>query len=126
LVTAVLASRGQILPSSPTPEGFPLWRAVTFVVSWAFLTLAIALVYRILPDAKIAWRDVWVRGRLQRPLVLARQSLDRLVSGGVRHHVSPTVRPFDRDCPVVGLLFSQVSCSARSSHASTPNTAVRL
>jgi membrane protein len=29
-------------------------------VSWAFLTLAIALVYRILPDAKIAWRDVWV------------------------------------------------------------------
>ena len=31
-----------------------------FAVSWAFLTLAIALVYRILPDAKIAWRDVWV------------------------------------------------------------------
>ena len=31
-----------------------------FAVSWAFLTLAIALVYRILPDAKIAWRDVSV------------------------------------------------------------------
>ena len=31
-----------------------------FVVSWSFLTLAIALVYRILPDAKIAWCDVWV------------------------------------------------------------------
>jgi len=60
LVTAVLSSLGQILPSSPTPQGFPLWRAVTFAVSWAFLTLAIALVYRILPDAKIAWRDVWV------------------------------------------------------------------
>jgi hypothetical protein len=42
------------------PQGFPLWRAVTFVVSWACLALAIALVYRILPDAKIAWRDVWV------------------------------------------------------------------
>ena len=42
------------------PQVFPLWRAVTFVVSWAFLALAIALVYRILPDAKIAWRDVWV------------------------------------------------------------------
>ena len=55
-----LSSLARILPSSPTPQGFPLWSAVTFAVSWAFLTLAIALVYRILPDAKIAWRDVWV------------------------------------------------------------------
>jgi membrane protein len=60
LVTAVLSSLGRILPPSAAPQGFPLWRAVTFAVSWAFLTLAIALVYRILPDAKIAWRDVWV------------------------------------------------------------------
>ncbi len=60
LVTAVLSSLGQILPSSPASQGFPLWRAVMFALSWAFLTLAIALVYRILPDAKIAWRDVWV------------------------------------------------------------------
>lgn len=60
LVTAVVSSLGQILPPSPSPQGFPLWRAVTFTASWAFLTLAIALVYRILPDAKIAWRDIWV------------------------------------------------------------------
>jgi membrane protein len=60
LVTAALVALGRILPASPMPQGFPLWRAVTFVVSWAFLALAIALVYRILPDAKIAWRDVWV------------------------------------------------------------------
>ena len=60
LVTAVLSSLSQILPPSPTPRGFSLWWAVTFAVSWAFLTLAIALAYRILPDAKIAWRDVLV------------------------------------------------------------------
>ncbi len=53
--------RGPLLARSDpaflaAPQVFPLWRAVTFVVSWAFL----ALVYRILPDAKIAWRDVWV------------------------------------------------------------------
>ena len=59
LVTAALSAIGRILPSSPTLEGFPLWRSVTFVVTAAFLTLAIALVYRVLPDAKIAWRDVW-------------------------------------------------------------------
>ena len=60
LVTAALSSLGRILPSAPALEGLPLWRTVTFVVAAAFLTLAIALVYRILPDAKIAWRDVWV------------------------------------------------------------------
>ena len=60
LVAAALSAFGRILPSSSTLEGAPLWWAVTFAVSWAFLTLAIALVYRILPDAKIAWRDVWV------------------------------------------------------------------
>jgi len=60
LVTAALSSLGRILPSSAALESLPLWRTVTFAVSLAFLTLAIALVYRILPDAKIAWRDVWV------------------------------------------------------------------
>ncbi len=60
LVTAVLAALGQILPSSSMPDGLLLWWAVTFTVSWTFLTLAIALVYRILPEVKIAWRDVWV------------------------------------------------------------------
>ena len=60
LVTAALSAIGRTLPSLPTLEGLPLWRFVTIVVVAAFLTLAIALVYRILPDAKIAWRDVWV------------------------------------------------------------------
>jgi membrane protein len=60
LVTAALAAFGRILPPSLAPQGFPVWRTVTLVVSWAFLALAIALVYRILPDAKIAWREVWV------------------------------------------------------------------
>jgi membrane protein len=60
LVTAALSALGRILPSSPTLDGLPLWQTVTFVVAAAFLTLAIALVYRILPDAEIAWRDVLV------------------------------------------------------------------
>ena len=60
LVTAALSALGRILPSSATLESLPLWQTVTFVIAAAFLTLAIALVYRILPDARIAWRDVWI------------------------------------------------------------------
>jgi membrane protein len=53
LVTAALSALGRILPSMLTFESLPLWWAVTLVVSWAFLTLAIAMVFRVLPD-------VWV------------------------------------------------------------------
>jgi membrane protein len=60
LVTAALSAISRIVPSSPKFAALPTWQSVTFVVAAAFLTLAIALVYRILPDAKIAWRDVWV------------------------------------------------------------------
>lgn len=60
LVTAALSALGQILPASLTFEGLALWKSVTFVVSWAFLTLAIAMVYRVLPDVKTAWHDIGV------------------------------------------------------------------
>jgi membrane protein len=60
LVTAALSALRHILPHALALEGISLWRIVTLVVSWGFLALAITLVYRILPDAKIAWRDVWV------------------------------------------------------------------
>ena len=60
LVTATLAALGRILPASLMLEGVPFWRGMTLVVSWAVLTLAIALVYRVLPDTRIAWHDVSV------------------------------------------------------------------
>ena len=104
LVTAVLSVLGQILPSSSMPDGLLLWWAVTFAVSWTFLTLAIALVYRILPDVKIAWATCG-SGGLQRPSALARQSLDRLVFGRGRHRLSVRCSRIDRNRPVVGVLF---------------------
>jgi membrane protein len=42
------------------PGGSALWQAVTFVVSFAVATATFVLVFKFLPDAKIAWRDVWV------------------------------------------------------------------
>lgn len=60
LITAALAALGQFLPASLTQDGLPLWWLVTLVISWAFLTLVVALVYHVLPNVTIAWRDVWV------------------------------------------------------------------
>lgn len=36
-----------------------LWRVVSFVAALAIITFLFALVFKVLPDARIQWRDVW-------------------------------------------------------------------
>jgi membrane protein len=42
------------------PGAFVLWEALNVVVSLAVITLLFALVYKVLPDVKLSWGDVWV------------------------------------------------------------------
>ncbi|HEY3569255.1 MAG TPA: YihY/virulence factor BrkB family protein [Thermoanaerobaculia bacterium] len=44
-----------LMPGSET-----LMQVVTFVVSFAFITLLFAMMFKFLPDVEIGWRDVWV------------------------------------------------------------------
>lgn len=37
-----------------------LWQIVNFIVSFGVITLLFAAIYKVLPDAKVAWRDVWI------------------------------------------------------------------
>jgi membrane protein len=37
-----------------------VWEIVNFVISFGLITLLFALMYKYLPDVKIAWGDVWV------------------------------------------------------------------
>src|SRR5437868_557136 len=37
-----------------------VWQIVNFVVSFGVITLLFAMIYKVLPDAKIAWNDVWI------------------------------------------------------------------
>jgi membrane protein len=46
--------------SSALPGGGPLWQIVNFLVALGVSTLLFALVYKVVPEAKIAWRDVWL------------------------------------------------------------------
>lgn len=36
------------------------WQILNAMVSFGIITLLFALIYKVLPDVKIAWRDVWV------------------------------------------------------------------
>jgi membrane protein len=42
------------------PGGTALWQMVTLVVSFGVATVTFVLIFKFLPDARIAWRDVWI------------------------------------------------------------------
>jgi membrane protein len=55
IITALGDYLGEIVPGVAW-----LWQTVNFVVSFGVTTLLFALIYKVLPDAKFAWRDVWM------------------------------------------------------------------
>ena len=58
LVSAALTALSARIERSPV--GNPvLLQAVNLVVSLAVMTLLFGLIYRLLPDVRLAWRDVW-------------------------------------------------------------------
>jgi membrane protein len=63
------------------PALAPLLSAVNFVVSFAVVTLLFAMIFRFLPDARVAWRDVWVGAVATALLFAAGKSLIGLYLG---------------------------------------------
>jgi membrane protein len=58
-LSAALAAAGQFRGEVlPLPE--VVMRVLNFIVSFAVITLLFAMVFKILPDVKIHWGDVWV------------------------------------------------------------------
>lgn len=37
-----------------------LWQILNFLISFGVVTLLFAMIYKVLPDAEIAWNDVWI------------------------------------------------------------------
>ncbi|HEX3769534.1 MAG TPA: YihY/virulence factor BrkB family protein [Polyangiaceae bacterium] len=58
LLSAAINIVGHVVDSG-LPGGVALWAAVNAVISFAVITLLFALIFKVVPDAKIRWRDVW-------------------------------------------------------------------
>jgi membrane protein len=58
VVTAALNALAQFLTPEALPGGVELWGGVNWLVSLAFVTLLFALIFKIVPDVEVAWRDV--------------------------------------------------------------------
>ncbi len=59
LLSAGLAAAGKFLGNLlPGPE---IWlHALNFIVSFGIISALFAMMFKLLPDARIAWRDVWL------------------------------------------------------------------
>jgi membrane protein len=54
VMSAAVAALGKWLG-----ESF-VWQIVNFVVSYGVITVLFAMIYKVLPDVKVEWRDVWM------------------------------------------------------------------
>jgi membrane protein len=61
LVSTALAAVGRFLAGA-LPGGEVLWQIVNFLVSIAIITGLFGLIFKVIPDIEIRWRDVWVGG----------------------------------------------------------------
>jgi membrane protein len=59
VVSAALAAFQAYL-SRAFPGGGTLWQILNFLVSLLVISVLIAMVYRVLPDVRLDWPDVWV------------------------------------------------------------------
>ncbi|MEJ7601299.1 MAG: YihY/virulence factor BrkB family protein [Kofleriaceae bacterium] len=63
LVSLVLSTALAVVGSffsSTLPGGALVWQVVNFVISIGVFTLLFALIFKVIPDVKIAWGDVWI------------------------------------------------------------------
>jgi membrane protein len=61
VVSAGLHVLGTFLAGA-LPGGVTMWVVLNFAVSFAIISLLFALIFKVVPDAVVAWSDVWVGG----------------------------------------------------------------
>ncbi|MFL5801539.1 MAG: YihY/virulence factor BrkB family protein [Roseiflexaceae bacterium] len=59
VINAALVALGHFVFGDQSSETF-VWKAINFVVSFGVTTLLFALIYKVLPDVTVRWRDVWI------------------------------------------------------------------
>lgn len=59
IISTVLSAAGKLLGGDVASQAL-LWQAVNLAVSFGIVTLLFAVIFKVLPDVKIRWRDVWI------------------------------------------------------------------
>jgi membrane protein len=81
IVSSVLAAFSAWLASLVHLQWPALWHAASMLASFCMITLLFAMIFKLLPDAPVAWHDVWVGAALTSVLFALGQYLIGLYLG---------------------------------------------
>lgn len=59
IISAGLAAVNEFI-SGVMPSFITLAQVINFLVSFGIITVLFGLIYKVVPDVKVAWRDVWI------------------------------------------------------------------
>jgi membrane protein len=59
VISTVLSAVGRVVADA-LPGGAFLWQALNMIVSLGVITAVFAIIFKVVPDIEIRWRDVWV------------------------------------------------------------------
>jgi membrane protein len=59
VMSAIIAALGRYFTET-LPGGAWLWQGLNFLLSLGIITVLFALIFKVVPDVEIAWRDVWM------------------------------------------------------------------
>ena len=59
IISTVLSAAGKLLGGDAAGQAL-LWQVVNLSVSFGISTLLFAVIFKVLPDAKVRWHDVWI------------------------------------------------------------------
>jgi membrane protein len=59
VISTALSALGNALGGAPESQTI-IWKVINFVISFGVVTLLFALIYKVIPDVKITWNDVWI------------------------------------------------------------------
>ncbi|HZU36387.1 MAG TPA: YihY/virulence factor BrkB family protein [Gemmataceae bacterium] len=59
-ISTALSGLNHLVPLNSLPGGAIWWQVVNNVVSFIILMLLFAMIYKLLPDVEMNWKDVWI------------------------------------------------------------------
>lgn len=60
VMSAAVAAIGKFVTPTALPGGALLWEGINLCMSLFIFTLLFAMIFKLLPDVPVAWRDVWI------------------------------------------------------------------
>jgi membrane protein len=60
IVTAALEAATRFLPAGNTMAGFWTWQIINNLISFLVITFLFAMIFKVLPQVKLTWWDVWI------------------------------------------------------------------